>query len=186
MATNRACRGQIGGVVLAAGAASRFGRPKQNILLPAVLERLARAELAELVVVAGAHPITAALPDSIHLVECPEWAEGPGASLRCGLRALSASVEAAVVLLADGPALDPRAIERLVSAWRSGGGDVLAASYDGVRSHPVLMARAAWCAVPLGGGRELAAVLVDCSDLPRPGDVDTEADLAAFEEDLEH
>ncbi|MDP9286317.1 MAG: nucleotidyltransferase family protein, partial [Actinomycetota bacterium] len=49
---------------------------------------------------------------------------------------------------------------------------VLAASYDGSRSHPVLLARAAWSSVPDEGGRALDAVLVDCSDLAPPGDVD--------------
>jgi hypothetical protein len=49
---------------------------------------------------------------------------------------------------------------------------VLAASYDGTRSHPVLLARNAWGAVPDEGGRALDAVLVDCSDLEPPGDVD--------------
>ena len=74
-------------------------------------------------------------------MHCPEWSRGPGASLRCGLRRLDA--EAAVIVLADGPELDPRAVDRVVEAWRGGGGDALAATYDGVnRSHPVLLARA--------------------------------------------
>jgi hypothetical protein len=49
---------------------------------------------------------------------------------------------------------------------------VLAASYDGTRDHPVLLARSAWAQVPDEGGRALAATLVDCSDLEPPGDVD--------------
>jgi hypothetical protein len=49
---------------------------------------------------------------------------------------------------------------------------VLAATYDGTRSHPVLLAREAWSTVPTEGGRALEPVLVDCSDLRPPGDVD--------------
>jgi hypothetical protein len=49
---------------------------------------------------------------------------------------------------------------------------VLAASYDGTRDHPVLLARAVWGDVPDEGGRALTPALVDCTDLRPPGDVD--------------
>jgi hypothetical protein len=49
---------------------------------------------------------------------------------------------------------------------------VLAASYDGTRDHPVVLARSVWSGVPDEGGRALEAVLVDCSDVASPGDVD--------------
>jgi nicotine blue oxidoreductase len=75
-------------------------------------------------------------------------------------------------VLADGPELDPRAVDRVVEAWRTEGGDVVAASYGGVRLHPVLLARAAFGLVPDEGARALAARLVVCDDLSAPGDVD--------------
>jgi CTP:molybdopterin cytidylyltransferase MocA len=75
-----------------------------------------------------------------------------------------------VVVLADGPTLDPRAIERLIE--RRGDGPVVAASYENVRSHPVVLAREIWSTVPDEGARALEPVLVDCSDLVPPGDVD--------------
>jgi hypothetical protein len=52
------------------------------------------------------------------------------------------------------------------------GGEVVAASYGGVRLHPVLLARPAWGDVPDEGARALEARLVPCDDLPAPGDVD--------------
>ena len=104
-------------------------------------------------------------------------AGGPGVSLRCGLAALAPEAEAALVVLADGPDLDPRAIERVVAAWRSGGGDLLAASYDGARGHPLLLARPAWSDVPDEGLRAREPLLVPCDDLRAPGDVDRPADL---------
>ena len=47
-------------------------------------------------------------------MECPDWERGPGASLRCGLDALGRDIEAAVVVLADGPDLSPQAVARVV------------------------------------------------------------------------
>jgi nicotine blue oxidoreductase len=100
------------------------------------------------------------------------WSPGPGASLRCGLAALG-DAEAAVVVLGDGPDLDPRAVDRVVAAWREHGGPAVAAAYGGVRLHPVLLAREAWPGVPDEGARALPARLVPCDDLTPPGDVDT-------------
>ena len=158
-------------VVLAAGASSRYGTspPKQQELLPHVLAAVRRAaSLDGVLVVAGAHSIEV----DADVVQCPDWERGPGASLRCGLEALPASAEAAVVVLADGPDLDPGAIDRLVESWRREGGDVVAATYGGVRLHPVLLARSAWPLVPDAGARGLEARLVACDDLVPPGDVD--------------
>lgn len=156
----------IAGIVLAAGASSRYGAdpPKQAVHLPAVL--VALRALDDVVVVLGAHDIET----DARTVHCPEWERGPGASLRCGLAAIDA--EAAVVVLADGPQLDPRAVDRIVASWREDGGDVVAATYGGVRLHPVLLARAAWSNVPNEGAKALPARLVACDDLTPPGDVD--------------
>jgi len=131
-----------------------------------VLEAVGRSSLDGVLVVSGAHPL------GVESVFCPEWERGPGASLRCGLAALPEDAEAAVVVLADGPELDPRAIDRIVGSWRAEGGDAVAASYGGVRLHPVLLARAAWGLVPDEGARSIEARLVPCDDLTPPGDVD--------------
>jgi nicotine blue oxidoreductase len=164
----------IAAVVLAAGASTRFGSPKQAVLLEPVLERVrASAAIDEVVVVLGAHE----LETSARAVHCPEWERGPGASLRCGLAALGDEVEAAVVVLGDGPALDPRAIDRVVSVWRTGSAERVAATYGGVRLHPLLLARNAWSELPDAGLRALPAELVRCDDLSPPGDVDFADDV---------
>ena len=155
-------------VVLAAGAATRYGGPKQVVLLPSVLAALERSSVGEIVVVEGAYPL--AVTGRATLVHCAGWERGPGASLRCGLGALGDEVEHALIVLADGPTLDPRAIERVL--MHAGDAPVVAATYDGTRSHPVVLARSAWSDIPDEGGRALAPTLVDCSDLQPPGDVD--------------
>ncbi len=138
-----------------------------------MLAALRHAEsLDGVLVVTGAHD----LESDADIVHCPEWERGPGASLRCGLAALPTEARAAVVVLADGPELDPRAIDRVIESWRADGGDLVAAAYGGVRLHPVLLARAAWPLVPDEGARVLEARLVGCDDLTAPGDVDFAGD----------
>ena len=164
----------VAAVVIAAGAATRFGAPKQALLIDDVLARVrASTEVGEIVVVVGAHE----LETDARMVHCSEWELGGGASLRCGLRALAPKTEAAVVLLADGPDLSPAAIDRVVEAWRAGAGQVVAASYEGVRGHPVVLGRAVWDSIPDEGARALEPVLVPCDDLGEPGDVDRPEDL---------
>ena len=159
----------IAAVVLAAGASTRFGSPKQRLLLDPVVQRVLESEaVSEIVVVLGAHDVET----DARVVHCPEWARGPGASLRCGLAALGADVEAAVVVLGDGPRLDPRAIDRVAAAWRDGAGPRVAAAYRGVRLHPLLLDRAVWHDVPDAGLRDLPATVVAADDLDPPGDVD--------------
>jgi nicotine blue oxidoreductase len=159
--------------VLAAGASTRFGEPKQRLLLPGVLERVRASAVDEILVVLGAHPVET----DAATVACPQWDRGPGASLRCGVAALPSNAAAAVVVLADGPDLDPRAIDRVIARWKRDGADVVAATYGGLRLHPVLLARAAWASIPDDGARTLDAQLVPCDDLTPPGDVDYRADL---------
>jgi len=119
-------------------------------------------------VVLGAHEVET----SAQTVHCPQWELGRGASLRCGLAALGNDAQAAVVVLADGPDLSPAAIDRIVEVWRESGAEVVAATYDGNRGHPVLLARPVWERIPDEGARSLPALLVPCDDLGPPGDVD--------------
>ena len=173
-------RGQTPGVavpaiVLAAGAATRFGSPKQRLLLPSVLARLADAPVGDVVVVAGAYPLEV---DGARVLTCPDWGLGPGASLRCGLAALPPDAEAAVVVLADGPELAPEAVGRVLAAQRETGAPLVAASYGGSRGHPLVVARALWGEVPDDGLRSFDPLLVPCDDLGAPGDVDRPEELS--------
>jgi nicotine blue oxidoreductase len=185
----RAHQGEVrsAAIVLAAGEATRFGAPKQRLLLPSVLERLRRTRVDEILVVEGAHELE--IPSdklsqgiSIRRVGCAEWARGPGASLRCGLAALEDSVGVAVVVLADGPWLAPEAVDRVLDAWRSDGG-IVAASYGGSRGHPLALGRTDWDGIPDEGLRDRPVRLVPCDDLGAPGDVDTPDDLRAIQAD---
>jgi len=97
--------------------------------------------------------------------------------LRCGLAALSPAVEAAVVVLADGPELAPDSVARVIETWRATRAPLVAASYAGDRGHPLLVDRSAWADIPDEGLRSHDPLLVPCDDVGAPGDVDYPDDL---------
>ena len=171
----------VAAVVLAAGEATRFGGPKQQLLLPEVLGRLRASVVDEIVVVEGAYPLelpsgTVSQGAAARIVRCDQWTRGPGASLRCGVAALDTAVEAAVVVLADGPDLSPHAVDRVLEEWRRGE-DLVAASYAGHRGHPLVLGRDGWSDIPDAGLHARPVRLVACDDLGAPGDVDEPSDL---------
>lgn len=165
----------IAAIVLAAGASTRFGSPKQRLLLEPVVERVRASSVEDVVVVLGAHEVET----TARTVSCRDWERGLGASARCGLETLGTEVEAAVIVLADGPDLDPRAVDRVIEVWRAERAELIAATYGGERLHPVLIARSAWARMPDEGARSLEARPVACDDLGPPGDVDYVDDLPA-------
>ena len=119
----------------------------------------------------------------VEVVVADDWAEGMGASLRAGLRALGASEDdGAVVSLVDLPDLVPAVVARVVAA-ASGPAALARAAYDGRPGHPVLLGRDHWpgvveAAVGDQGARAYLAgrddvVLVECGDLASGLDVDS-------------
>lgn len=182
------------GLVLAAGAGTRYGGPKALVELDGVpLARRAARLLADggcdpvlVVVGAQAERVRAALP-GLQTVEATGWAEGMGASLRTGLAAL-AGAPACVVALADQPLVGAAAVTRLVAAWRDGA-EAAVATYAGAPRNPVVLDAAVWddvaaLAVGDAGARPWLrahperVVAVPCDDTGSPFDVDTPDDLA--------
>ncbi|MBI4261243.1 MAG: nucleotidyltransferase family protein [Actinobacteria bacterium] len=154
----------ISGVVLAAGASTRMGRPKQLLelggrpMLQHVLDAAEAAPLDEVVVVLGPEggAVWAALrpgPRTRAAVN-PEAGAGQSTSLRLALRAVDAGSEAVVVLLGDQPTVRPQAVAAVVQAFRGGLGPVVRAAYGGRPGHPVLLARPAWEAAAAVEGDE--------------------------------
>jgi molybdenum cofactor cytidylyltransferase len=174
----------IAAVVLAAGEGRRYGGLKQlhdvdgRPMLERVLEKLAGTGPAERVVVLGARAGTILERIDLHGARplvCDRWDAGQAASLHTGLAALSDEAASALVVLGDGPGLDPRAVERMLAAAGSDPDTILAADYGAGRSHPVVVPRSRWAEIPDSGERPvrgLPATAVDCRDLTPPGDVD--------------
>lgn len=192
-------RGPVAGVLLAAGAGERLGRPKGLVELDGerLVERGVRtldaAGCAPVVVVLGAAADEIRARADLgpaRVVVNSAWREGMGGSVRCGLAAVTAAAErpaAAVIALVDQPAITAEAVRRLVAAWADGA-EIAVASYQGERGNPVLLDRAHWPAAARHargdrGARGLLAARADivryvaCEDVADPRDVDTPADL---------
>lgn len=134
----------ICGLVLAAGAGTRFGdRPKQLAELEGrpLLEWAVRSQcdarvLGRVVVVIGssAAPIRNTVEfGRAEVVICPDWDAGQAASLRFGLAHL-ADADKVVVTLGDAPLITSAVIERF-----AGEAPGTRAVYDGRPGHPVVL-----------------------------------------------
>jgi molybdenum cofactor cytidylyltransferase len=176
----------ICGLVLAAGAGTRFDGPESKLLAPldgrplvehAIAAACAVPELERVVVVFGADPLTSVDFGRAERILCTSWAEGQSASLRCGVEALRGA-EKILVTLGDEPLVSPAAIA-LMAEQPPGA----RATYHGRPGHPVVLGpeQIATIASLTGdhGARELLedGLLVECSDLGSDMDVDTTADL---------
>jgi len=195
----------VAGIVLAAGAGSRYGGPKALLRLgdATLVERAVRTLInggcrAPVHVVLGKRlgaqlPTIPDMRPSWNLT----WREGIGSSLRHALASVEhlRDVAAAVVLLVDQPGIRPAAVERLIAAYRDGA-VVAVATYAGRRGHPVLLRRSTWAGVRARATGESGArafinahpelvTEVACDDVGTDDDIDTPDDLARLRRELE-
>lgn len=169
------------GVVLAAGAGTRYGMPKvladQGSWLRAAVAALHGGGCDDIVVVLGAAQVD--VPAPARAVPAEDWAQGLSASLRAGIAAIDA--ELAVISLVDTPDVGADAVRRVLTTAASATG-LARAVYDGRPGHPVAIARRFWPALlaALHGDTGAAPFLrgrtdvveVECGDLATGLDVD--------------
>ncbi len=142
---------RIAVLLLAAGRSTRMGG--QNKLLCHVdgvplVRRAANAACAsracQVMLVSGhdAEQVEAQLTDRpVSIVYNPDYATGMASSLRRGLRALPADLDAVIVMLADMPGISAEDVDRLIAAFDPARPGVLVPEHDGRRGNPVLWPR---------------------------------------------
>lgn len=175
----------VGGVVLAAGAGTRYGMPK---VLAADGEWLRNAVSAlddggcdDVVVVLGAAVV--GVPAPARPVVAFDWSQGMSASLRAGIAALEQGpAQYAVVLTVDTPDVGADVVRRVLNAARTSQSGIARARYGERPGHPVVIERRHWpdfvdtlrgdegARTFLASRRD--ATWVDCADLATGADID--------------
>lgn len=192
---------RFGLVVLAAGASSRMGEPKQLLpvagkpLLLRTIDAALESEAWPVVVVLGAQsaairPLLARHP--VLVAENPAWAEGMASSLRAGidvLRQFSRALDAAVVTLCDQPNFSAETVSRLIARQRESACSIVAARYNDRNGAPALFLREHFPTLSALTGEQGARTLLNgvddgriaTVDLPELAvDLDTPEDYAPF------
>ena len=130
----------IAAIILAAGASTRLGQPKQLVMLDGerLLERAIRIARQ-----AGCEPVVVVLGASAETIlsECDleeaavvinaDWEEGMAASIACGVAAVDGEVEGALVMACDQPAVTSAHLQALMNT-----GEVTASMYAERRGIP--------------------------------------------------
>ncbi|HUK03385.1 MAG TPA: nucleotidyltransferase family protein [Steroidobacteraceae bacterium] len=138
-------------IVLAAGASTRFGSPKQLVrlrgrpLLHLAVSRATEVAGHAVTVVLGSQaselaPLLKHTPASVIVNRA--WAEGIASSIRAGVTRLPPSCEGVLLMLADQPAVTSEDLRRLIGAWRRQPQGIAAAQYASTLGVPAIFPRA--------------------------------------------
>ena len=191
---------KVGIVLLAAGASSRMGTPKQLLKLQGVsLVRRAAGHALD----SGCEPVVVVLGANAEMIASElnglavsiavnrEWAAGMSSSIRCGLQALLAldpHLKAVILFLGDQPNVTRNSLQRLTTAHVQSGSALVAASYSGRIGTPAFFSRVFFDELSQldgqGGAKsflERHAAGVLAIDIPEAAwDLDTPEDVANF------
>lgn len=145
----------IAHLLLAAGASTRMGRPKQLLawndttLIRHAVNIILQASIAQrLVVILGAKrelilPELKDLP--VDIVVNPDWDQGMGSTIRTGLTHLlekhEAKWEGICISLTDQPLITAQHLRSLYELWEQAAHRIVAAQYDGILGVPAIFAK---------------------------------------------
>ncbi|ASR02597.1 nucleotidyltransferase family protein [Gordonia rubripertincta] len=178
--------GEVVGVVLAAGAGSRYGMPKiladDGRWLEVATDALRAGGCAAIAVTMGAALVEPPAGTTALVVD--DWAAGIGASVSAALdwAERRPGVGGVVLTVVDTPDVGPDVVRRIVEASGGRRGDLVRAVFDGRRGHPVYIG-----ADHLGPASEVIhgdmgaqrylrdrrVTCVECGDLATGQDIDT-------------
>lgn len=139
-------------IILAAGASTRMGKPKQLLkykersLIQHAVEVATALVCHPVIVVLGAYcdRIKPEIAASVETIENPFWHQGMSTSIRMGIETLNQSypkTEAAILMLCDQPFVSPNLIERLIEVYRRTCAPIVASEYTQILGVPALFDR---------------------------------------------
>lgn len=180
---------RISAIILAAGASTRFGRPKQlaefrgeKLIHRAAGTALCRGLRPVVVLGANADLIEPYIPALVRIVHNPDWERGIGSSIRAGVAAVESDVDAVVLMLCDQPLIEGRILSQFEARAEAG---LVAAEYNGTIGVPALFGREFFDELKsLDGAEGAKKILLKNADrvvrIPCPEaavDIDTAEDL---------
>ena len=190
-------KGQLEGIILAAGESRRMGYPKPILMIGGrtFIEHIAETMLAvlpRLVIVIGAHRerVRAVIAHDarITIVENPNFSRGQLSSLKVGLGVVQPDSAGVMVHLGDHPMVQVPTFRAIAEAYNETGKPIVIARHSGRRGHPVVFDRALFGELLSAPDEEGARYVVNADasrvvyvDLEDPGiilDLDTPDDLA--------
>ncbi|MDJ1500081.1 nucleotidyltransferase family protein [Xanthocytophaga agilis] len=183
----------IGILLLAAGASTRLGQPKQLLqfqgqsLIERSIQTILALDVTERVVVLGAHANEisseiASLP--IETIINHNWDEGMASSIRMGVNYMlqkKPNLEAIVLMLCDQPFVTPDLLNQLIQIYEQTAAPIVASSYQDVLGVPALFAHGTFYKLlALKGDKGARSIIPDYQELlqfvsfPKGGiDIDT-------------
>lgn len=189
-----------GAIILAAGASSRMGQPKQLLdihgtsLLQKTINAFADARIEPITCVLGYdhdHLREAVKSDAVGVVVNVDWQKGMGSSIKTGLRHLlqqRPNLDSVIIAVCDQPHLSGGLIESLLKSYRETGKPISASFYAGMPGVPALFDKSYFeklLSISDGGGAKKLIVEnpPDIAVVPFPGgsvDLDTMEDYLDF------
>jgi len=158
----------IVGIILSAGESSRMGTPKQllawgkTIIIQQVVDNATASQLETVLLVLGhrAEKIAGniAVSSKTRILVNPDYKEGMGSSVKCGVGAAPVGAGAFMVLLGDQPFIGSDIIDKVIDSHHRGGHGITIPTYDGRRGHPVIFDscyREELLSIGEGGAREV-------------------------------
>jgi len=193
-ASSAQSRPRVTGIILAAGASRRLGRPKQLLefrgkpLLQHAIDHARASRLDQIVLVLGANRdrIAEAVDSAdLRIVDNPDFAAGQSTSLIAGVNAIDTDVDGVLFLLGDQPGVTSEIIDAGLDVFDGDPSAIVMTSWQGKPSHPVLLGRGYFDELRgLTGDTGARPIIAEArdrvrlvpTDRPIPRDVDTEDD----------
>jgi molybdenum cofactor cytidylyltransferase len=183
-------------IILAAGASSRLGTPKQLLrykgksLLQNIVSTALGTRLRPVIVVVGANApeiISELTGENVHIINNHEWPEGIASSIRCGVRSLEKTdpvSDGTIIMVCDQPHITAGLLNNLLNVQKETGKAIAASTYNDIEGTPALFHKSKFPELLLlkgdkGAGKMLQQQIFPVVTVPFPEgaiDIDTKED----------